>query len=92
MSAIIKIRFHPSSLAEFDDQIAILSEDHILKVPLLARKEPPQLDLPASLDCQSCWLGDQVETKFVVTNTGGEAGYRFFLNGNAVQSEEDNFV
>lgn len=51
MSAIIKIRFHPSSLAEFDDQIAILSEDHILKIPLLARKEPPQLDLPASLDC-----------------------------------------
>lgn len=41
MSAILKVRFNPSSLAEFDDSLAIIMEDHILKVPLLARKEPP---------------------------------------------------
>lgn len=91
MSAIIRIRFNPSSLAEFDDQIAILSEDHILKIPIMARKEPPQLDLPSKLDCQSCWLGDEVETKFVVTNSGGEAGYRFFAEGLEI-NEEDNFI
>lgn len=41
MSAVLKVRFNPSSLAEFDDTIAVITEDHILKVPLLARKEPP---------------------------------------------------
>lgn len=51
MSAILKIRFNPSSLAEFDDQICVLTEDHILKIPILARKEPPLLDLPTTLDC-----------------------------------------
>ncbi|CAD8087121.1 unnamed protein product [Paramecium primaurelia] len=92
MSAILKVRFNPSSLAEFDDTIAVITEDHILKVPLLARKEPPQLDLPSQLDCQSCWIGDQVETRFVVKNSGGEAGYRFFINNQQDQQEEENYI
>lgn len=79
MSILYKIRFNPSSFAEFDDEIAFITDDHIIKVPILARKEPPCLNLPESLDCKSCWLGDQVEVKFIVTNTGGEAGYKFFL-------------
>ena len=82
-----KVRFNPSSAAEFNDEITILTEDNIFKVPLMARKELPNLNLPESLDCKSCWLGDQIGTlyynnielavAFKVTNTGGEAGYRF---------------
>lgn len=58
MSVYMKIRFNPSSIAEFDDELAIITEENIFKIPLLARKDPPRLDLPQSLDCKSCWLGD----------------------------------
>jgi hypothetical protein len=62
MSVYLTVRFNPSSSAEFDDEITILTEDNIFKVPLLARKELPSLNLPSSLDCKSCWLGDELGT------------------------------
>lgn len=60
MSVYMKIRFNPSSIAELDDEIAILTEDSIFRIPLLARKDPPCLDLPQRLNCKSCWLGDTI--------------------------------
>lgn len=96
MYLIFKIRFNPSSFAEFDDELTILMEENIVKIPLLARKEPPNLNLPSVLDCKSCWIGDQRVEVFRVTNTGGEAGYRFFKqNEEPVQSDYiqfENFI
>ena len=60
MSMKMTINFCPSSAAEFDDELTILTEDNIFKVPILARKELPKLNLPESLDCKSCWLGDSL--------------------------------
>ncbi len=99
MSVLFKIRFNPSSFAEFDDELTILTEENIFKIPILARKEPPCLDLPSSLDCKSCWLGDQIglrlffiffiiDVRFKVTNTGGEAGYRFFKQNETIESSD----
>ncbi len=34
-------------------------DEGIFKVPILARKDPPLIDLPSLLDCRSCWLGDE---------------------------------
>ena len=45
MSIYISVLFNPSSYAEFDDELAILTEENIFKIPLLARKEPPCLNL-----------------------------------------------
>jgi len=56
----LTVQFHPSSSAEFDDVVTILTEDNIFRVALLARKELPNINLPSSLDCKSCWLGDQI--------------------------------
>jgi hypothetical protein len=45
---------------------------------LIAKKEPPSINLPETLDCQSCWIGDKSEVTFRITNKGGEAGFKFF--------------
>ena len=68
----------PQSFAEFNDCLTFITEKNIFKVPILARKEPPQIDLPDKLDIGGCWLGDSTEKVFRITNRGGEAGYRFF--------------
>lgn len=60
MSVHLKIRFMASSFAEFNDSIGVLMEENILRIPVLARKESPKLDIPELLDCKSCWLGDEI--------------------------------
>lgn len=66
MAIITKIRFYPSSFAEFDDCITLLMEENIFRVPILARKEPPNLDIPGELNCKSCWLGDQIGLSYCI--------------------------
>lgn len=78
MSVIATILFHATGLAEFDDELTVISEQNAFKVPLKARKELPQLNLPTEMVIQSCWLGDKSEKVFHVKNTGGEAGFKFF--------------
>lgn len=51
----------------------------------MAKKEPPNINLPELLDCQSCWLGDRADMVFRVQNKGGEGGFKFFC-----EHEEDD--
>lgn len=59
-----------------------------IQVPIIARKESPQLNLPSILDCQSCWLGDKYEVVFRISNRGGDAGFKFFAEGGDDQRED----
>lgn len=59
-----------------------------MKVPLIAKKEPPSLNLPEVLDCSSCWIGDKSEVTFKITNKGGEAGFKFFTEKEQEREKE----
>ena len=51
MSGKILIHFHAVSLAEFDDEFVIKTEQQALKVPIRARREPPNLTLTEIMEC-----------------------------------------
>lgn len=55
----------------------------------MAEKEAPSIDIPALIDCKSCWVGDVCETILKVRNNGGEAAFRFFSEENENASSEN---
>lgn len=85
MSVVLNITFHSTSFAEYTDKIVVVCDENILEIPIIAKKESPDLNLPQILDCNSCWLGDRQEIVFKVKNKGGEAGFKFFC-----ENEEDD--
>ncbi|CAG9311669.1 unnamed protein product [Blepharisma stoltei] len=78
MSATILVRFHAVSLAEYDDEFLIKTEQDPIVVPLRARREPPNLTLVEVMDCGTIWIGDRVDISFRCQNVGGSAGFKFF--------------
>ena len=78
MSARVLVHFHAASLAEFDDEFLIKTEQQTLKVTLRARREPPNLTLMDLMDCGTTWAGDRADLTFRCQNLGGSAGFKFF--------------
>ncbi|KAL4472936.1 hypothetical protein ABPG72_007813 [Tetrahymena utriculariae] len=83
MSVIFTIQYYAQSLAEQNDGLQIINEINAFTVPIKAKRNPPELNLPQVLDCKSCWIGDKNQQIFKITNKGGDCGFRFF------SSEED---
>jgi hypothetical protein len=77
MHAEVRVRFAPDSLADFDDFLVVQSEFDSFPVPLKARRRPPCLTLPASLDCGCCFVGGGATAHFDFVNQGGHG--RFHL-------------
>ena len=46
MSVIFTVNFMPSSLSEFEDELTIINEENIFKIPIKAMKESPNINLP----------------------------------------------
>lgn len=78
MSAKILVHFHAASLAEFDDEFLVKTEQQAIKVLLRARRDPPNLTLVDVLDCGTTWVGDRADCTFRCQNQGGSAGFKFF--------------
>ncbi|OMJ84270.1 hypothetical protein SteCoe_14614 [Stentor coeruleus] len=78
MSAKVLVHFHAASLAEFDDEFMIKTEQNTIKVPLRARREPPHLTLQDIMECGTTWVGDRADLTFRCQNLGGSAGFKFF--------------
>jgi hypothetical protein len=51
MSVVLSVKFNATSFAEFEDEIVVYCDENVLKVPLVAKKEPPAINLPEILDC-----------------------------------------
>ena len=49
LNAEMRIRFAPDSLADYDDFLVVQTETDSFPLPLLARRSPPNLTLPAQL-------------------------------------------
>ena len=45
-----EISFYPDSLGDFSDFLTVETEGGKFKVPLIARREPPQLNIPSTID------------------------------------------
>eukprot|EP00294_Goniomonas_avonlea_P007722 CAMPEP_0114542258 /NCGR_PEP_ID=MMETSP0114-20121206/1745_1 /TAXON_ID=31324 /ORGANISM="Goniomonas sp, Strain m" /LENGTH=1773 /DNA_ID=CAMNT_0001726555 /DNA_START=29 /DNA_END=5350 /DNA_ORIENTATION=+ len=71
------IRFHPDTLADFEDLLTVMTESGKMTVPLLARRKPPNLTIPDTIDCGSCFVNDLLAITIPCKNLGG-AG-RFLL-------------
>lgn len=77
MFAEVRVRFAPDSLADYDDFLIVQTELDSFPVPLRARRLPPRLTLPPSLDCGYCFVGAMVRVDFDFVNEGGSG--RFFI-------------
>ena len=82
MFAKIQVIFHATSMANFNDEITILTEKMAFKVPLKAIRDKPAVSLINPMNCGKCFLGDRVETYFVCKNNGGDAHFKFVSNEN----------
>lgn len=68
-----------SSLTDFDSILKIKTEyTGIFEIPLLARREPPNLNILPEMFAGTCWTGDRIDTAWRITNLGGDASFRFF--------------
>ncbi|XP_061522302.1 deleted in lung and esophageal cancer protein 1 isoform X1 [Phycodurus eques] len=75
MSCKFMVRFAPDSLADYEDCIVVESQaEHILVVPIKARRPPPVLTLPSVLDCGYCLIGGVRCVEFYCQNVGLSAG------------------
>ncbi|XP_039983101.1 deleted in lung and esophageal cancer protein 1 [Xiphias gladius] len=75
MSCKYTLRFAPDSLAAYEDFIVVETQaEHLLVVPIAARRPPPILTLPRVLDCGYCLIGGVKFVEFLCQNVGLSAG------------------
>ncbi|XP_070842315.1 deleted in lung and esophageal cancer protein 1 [Chaetodon trifascialis] len=75
MSCKYTVRFAPDSLGDYEDFIVVETQaEHLLVVPIAARRPPPILTLPRVLDCGYCLIGGVKFVEFLCQNVGLSAG------------------
>ncbi|XP_029313116.1 LOW QUALITY PROTEIN: deleted in lung and esophageal cancer protein 1 [Cottoperca gobio] len=75
MSCKYTVRFAPDSLGDYEDFLVVETQaEHMLVVPVVARRPPPILTLPRVLDCGCCLIGGVRFVEFLCQNVGLSAG------------------
>ncbi|KAM3593795.1 uncharacterized protein V6R79_022034 [Siganus canaliculatus] len=75
MSCKFSVRFAPDSLGNYDNFILVESQaEHLLMVPIAAKRPPPVLTLPSELDCGHCLIGGVKFIGFLCQNVGLSTG------------------
>ncbi|XP_070709445.1 deleted in lung and esophageal cancer protein 1 [Pempheris klunzingeri] len=75
MSCKYTVRFAPDSLGDYEDFILVETQaEHLLVVPIAARRPPPILTLPRVLDCGCCLVGGVKFVEFLCQNVGLSTG------------------
>ena len=93
MFAKMQILFYAQTMDNFEDEIVILTEKIAFKVPLRAIRDKPAIILKNPLDCGKCLVGDKVEKYFLCKNNGGDAHFKFYVEGEQEKEkkEEKNY-
>ena len=81
MYAKMQILFYAQTMDNFEDEIVIMTEKIAFKVPLRAIRDKPAIILKNPLDCGKCLLGDKIEKHFMCKNNGGDAHFKFYIEG-----------
>ena len=89
MYAKMQILFYAQTMDNFEDEIIILTEKIAFKVPLRAIRDKPAIILKNPLDCGKCLVGDKIEKHFLCKNNGGDAHFKFYIEGQE-KNEEKN--
>jgi hypothetical protein len=50
MAVKMEITFYPDTLRDYTDYLTVESEGFTVKIPVEARRDPPQLNLPPKID------------------------------------------
>ncbi|XP_067871820.1 deleted in lung and esophageal cancer protein 1 isoform X2 [Heterodontus francisci] len=75
MSCLYTVRFAPDSPADYEDFLIVETQTpYPLVVPIEARRPPPILTLPGTLDCGYCLVGGVKMTEFLCRNDGYNSG------------------
>ncbi|XP_041040695.1 deleted in lung and esophageal cancer protein 1 isoform X2 [Carcharodon carcharias] len=75
MTCQYTVRFAPDSPAEYEDFLIVETQTpYPLVVPIEARRAPPILTLPGTLDCGYCLVGGVKITEFLCRNDGYNSG------------------
>ncbi|KAM9337193.1 deleted in lung and esophageal cancer protein 1 [Symphorus nematophorus] len=75
MSCKYIVRFTPDSLGDFEDFLVVETQaEHLLVVPIAARRPPPVLTLPRVLECGYCLIGGVKFVELLCKNVGLSAG------------------
>ena len=90
MYAKMQILFYAKTMDNFEDEIIILTEKIAFKVPLKAIRDKPAIILRNPLDCGKCLVGDKIEKHFLCKNNGGDAHFKFYIEGEE-NKEERNY-
>ena len=90
MFAKMQILFYAKTMDNFEDEIIILTEKIAFKVPLRAIRDKPAIILKNPLDCGKCLVGDKIERHFLCKNNGGDAHFKFYIEGEE-KKEEKNY-
>lgn len=75
MHVYAEICFYPDSLGDYSDGILVETEGGSFRVPIIAHRQPPQLDIPSLLDIGVCLVGDAVHKVITCTNSGGPGSF-----------------
>ena len=76
MAARCLIRFAPDSLGDYEDGVTLLTEAGKFAVAVEAKRAPPALTIPQTLDAGCCLYGNDLTTTFDCANHGGPARFR----------------
>ena len=90
MYAKMQILFYAQTMDNFEDEIVILTEKIAFKVPLRAIRDKPAIILKNPLDCGKCLVGDKLEKHFLCKNNGGDAHFKFYVEGQE-NNEQKNY-
>lgn len=71
MSLCLTVRYAAPGLADLDDEIVFIAEEVSFKVPILARRVPPELSMENPIVAAPCWLGIRSDRAVRCTNNGG---------------------
>ncbi|RDD40948.1 Deleted in lung and esophageal cancer protein 1 [Trichoplax sp. H2] len=88
----VEITFTPDSLADYDDEIIVKSQNGlVLAIPLQGRRPPPVLSLTATLDCGHCLVNGEKVTTFKCSNSGGPGRFCIMPESSWPVKQFDNF-
>ena len=89
MYAKMQILFNAQTMDNFEDEIIILTEKIAFKVPIKAIRDKPAIILRNPLDCGKCLVGDKIEKHFLCKNNGGDAHFKFYIEGQEQNKQKD---
>ena len=72
MSLVLNVRYAAPGLGDLDDELVVITEEEAYKVPVIARRTPPEIKMESPIVANPCWLGVRTEKVVKCTNVGGK--------------------